>query len=449
MIRNYDKRVLMKRSSALALLMLFFLFPAPAKADAAKVPPENLTALVAAGLANNPELKASAARWQMFASKVRQAGALDDPMVMLKVQNTPAREPFVFNKDTQSAKVIGLSQQLPFWGKRGLRRDVARYEADSYHWAFEERKLELTRMIKESYYQIWAVDKGLEIVSKNLRILTDFVTLTELKYTVGQGVQQDIFKAGLEKSKMLDMQITQQQQRKSLEATLNYLLCRPGNTPVGPVADFTLPFITLSREQLNAAAIDQRPQIKSLSSLENKAEASHRLARKERYPDFSLSAEYMIRDAVSTEMATDPGDNMVSIGVTFNLPLQQGKRQAMVAESTFERAMATEELNALKNSISYTVNESLVQLERRRKLVELYKGGLIPQAKQSLESALIGYRVSKVDFLMLLDSRMNLFNLERELYESQAEYMMKLAQLEAAIGTDLTAAPESSQHHDN
>ncbi len=435
----------MKRFSALALLMLFSLWPARIKAEEVKLQPENLTALVAAALANNPELKASESRWQMFASKVKPAGALDDPMIMLKVQNTPARQPFVFNKDTQSARVIGISQQLPFWGKRGLRRDVARYEADSYHWAFEERKLELTRMIKESYYQIWAVDKGLEIVSKNLKILTDFVTITELKYSVGQGVQQDIFKAGLEKSKMLDMQITLQQQRKSLEATINYLLCRPGNSPVGPVADFTLPLVTLSREQLNTAALDQRPQIKSLSSLENKAEASHRLARKEYYPDFNLSAEYMIRDAVSTEMATDPGDNMVSIGVTFNLPVQQGKRQAMVAESTFEQKMATEELNTLKNNISYTINESLAQLERRRKLVELYKGGLVPQAKQSLESSLIGYRVGKVDFLTLLDSRMNLFNYERELYESQADYMMKLAQLEAAIGTDLTAASQTSK----
>ena len=140
----------MKRFSALALLMLFSLWPARIKAEEVKLQPENLTALVAAALANNPELKASESRWQMFASKVKQAGALDDPMVMLKVQNTPAREPFVFNKDTQSAKVIGISQQLPFWGKRGLRRDVARYEADSYRWAYEERKLELTRMIKES-----------------------------------------------------------------------------------------------------------------------------------------------------------------------------------------------------------------------------------------------------------------------------------------------------------
>jgi len=70
--------------------------------------------------------------------------------------------------------------------------------------------------------------------------------------------------------------------------------------------------------------------------------------------------------------------------------------------------------------------------------VELYKGGIIPQAEQALESALIGYRVNKVDFLTLLDGRVSLFNYERELYESQAEYMMVLARLEAAVGTELT-----------
>ena len=439
----------MKKVYALALLTLLSFLSAPARSEEKKLPAEQLPALIAIAVTNNPELKASESRWHMFASKVKQAGALDDPMVMFKMQNMVARKPWVFNQDPQSAKVIGISQQLPFWGKRALRKEVARHEAESYKWAVEERKLELTRMVKENYYQLWSVDKQLEIIGKNLKLLTDVVAVTELKYSIGQGVQQDIFKAGLEKSKMIDMQITLQQQRKSLEANLNYLLCRSGNTPIGTVADFTLPSVTLSPEQLNTIATEQRPQVKSLTSIENKTAASLRLAKKEFYPDFNFSLEYMFRDRVSTEMATDPGDNMVSLGVTFNIPFQQEKRREMQAESAFERTMATEELNALKNSISYTITETLAQLERRRKLAELYKGGIIPQAEQSLESALISYRVSKVDFLTLLDSRMNLFTYERELYESQAEYMMKLAQLEAAIGTDPTAASGNTQHHEH
>jgi len=265
------------------------------------------------------------------------------------------------------------------------------------------------------------------------------VTIAESKYSVGQGVQQDIYKAGLEKSKMLDMQITLRQQRKSLEANLNYLLYRPGTTAVGTIADFTLPQLSLSAEQLNQAAVENRPQIKSLLSLVNKGQASHRLAQKEFYPDFNLSLEYMFKEAVSTDMVSDPGYDMFTVGVTFNLPFQQERRDAMLAEASSESNMATEEMNGLKNTISYTINDTLTQLDRRKKLVELYKGGIIPQAEQSLESAVIGYRVNKVDFLTLLDGRMNLFNYERELYESQAEYMMKLAQLEAVIGADLVA----------
>lgn len=421
----------------LALLMLLSLSPAMAWSEDVKLPAEDLPSLVAAAVDNNPELKSSQARWQMFANKARQASALEDPMLMIKLQNLMVREPTAFDKDPQTAKVIGISQQIPFWGKRAIKQEVAQHEAESYRWSLEERKLELARMVKETYYQLYAVDKSLEIVEKNLKLLGDFVTIAESKYSVGQGVQQDIYKAGLEKSKMLDMQITLRQQRKSLEANLNYLLYRPGSTPVGPIADFTLPKLPLSAEQLRELAAEKRPQVKSFTELINKGQASHRLAQKEFYPDFNLSFEYMFREKVATEMASDPGYDMFTVGVTFNLPFQQERRRAMLAESTTETSMATEELNSLKNSISFTINDTLAQLERRWNLVELYKWGIIPQAEQSLESAVIGYRVNKVDFLTLLDGRMNLFNYERELYDSQAEYMMKLAQLEAAIGTDI------------
>jgi outer membrane protein TolC len=430
--------VTMKSLRSLALLILLTISPAVAWSEEAKRPAEDLATLVSSAVANNPELKSSQAKWKMFVNKAKQASSLEDPMFMFKLQNLVAREPFSFGgSDPQTAKVIGISQQLPFWGKRAIKQEVADYEAESYKWFIEERKLELTRMVKETYYQIWAVDKFLRIIDKNLQLLDDIKTIAESKYSVGQGVQQDIYKAGLEKSKMLDMQITLKQQRQSLAANLNYLLYRPGNTPVGTIADFTLPQTTLSAQQLNEIAFDKRPQIKSLINLSNKGQASRRLAEKEFYPDFNLSFEYMFREKVDTDMVKDPGYNMFTVGVTFNLPLQKERRQAMVAEASSETNMSLEELNALKNTISYSINDTLAQLERRRKLVELYKGGIIPQAEQSLESAVISYRVNKVDFLTLLDGRMNLFNYERELYDSQADYMMKLAQLEAVVGMEL------------
>lgn len=438
----------MKSRFPFVVSTLFFLLYAASALATGPAPAEHLPTLIATALANNPELKSSRARWQIFVNKARQAAALEDPMIMFKLQNLVAREPLSFGgSDPQTAKVVGISQQLPFWGKRALRQEMADYEAHSASWLIEERRLELTRMVKETYYQLYGVDRSLALVERNLQSLAEFITIAESKYAVGQGVQQDIYRAGLEKARMLEMQISLRQQRQSLAANLNYLLDRPDATMVGPIADFQLPALPHAAPQLKEMANERRPQVKSLINLANKGEAARRLAQKESYPDFNLSFEYMFREAVANGMANDPGDNMFTVGVTFNLPLQRERRQAMAAEASSEANMAQEELHALNNSIGYAVNDLLAQLERRRQLVELYRSGIIPQAEQSLESAVISYRVGKVDFLTLLDGRMNLFNYERELYDSQAEYMMKLAQLEAVVGVEFAPPPSPSITH--
>src|SRR5512133_3265313 len=133
----------MKNYRVLALLLLLSLSPAMAWPEDVKLPAEDLATLVATAVASNPELKSSRARWQMFANKARQAAALEDPMLMLKLQNLMVRQPTSFNKDPQTAKVIGITQQLPFWGKRAIKQEIAQYEAESYRWSVEERKLEL------------------------------------------------------------------------------------------------------------------------------------------------------------------------------------------------------------------------------------------------------------------------------------------------------------------
>ncbi|HBA86660.1 MAG TPA: TolC family protein [Geobacter sp.] len=420
------------RLLSLYLLLALSLWVPNAHAEAVQ-PVENLSRLVDTALANNPELRSSAARWQMYKSRASQAGALEDPMLMLKIQNGIVTDPLSFTRDGMTQKVIGISQQLPYAGKRKLREEIATHESESYRWSVEERKLELTRMVKETYYQIYFTDKSLGILDKNIKIIDDFITLAETKYSVGQGAQQDIYKALLERSRMLDMKISLEQQRRSLEANLNSLLNRPQSTKVGRVADFKLTPLTLTSDQLRDIAEDNRPQLKSLRALIEKGRAGHELAQKEFYPDFNVSFEYMQRQKA---MGSD-GSDMYSLGVTFNLPLQKERRQAMVAESSSEVTMAGEELNGVRNSIGSGIADLLAQLERRRKLVDLYSTGIIPQAEQSLESAVIGYRVNKVDFLTLLDNRVVLFNYEREYFDSMADYQMKLAQLEALIGKEL------------
>lgn len=394
---------------------------------------ESLSRLVAQAIANNPEIAASEARWRMFTGRIAQARSLEDPMLMLKIQNGIVRDPLNFSRDPMTQKVIGISQQLPFWGKRDLKAEVASKEAESYRLQVEERKLELARMVKETYWQIYFVDRSIAVITKNIGIMDDFIMLAETRYTVGQASQQDVLKAQVEKSKMLDMEISLRQQRKSLVAALNTLLARPVDTPFGAISDPLIAEVSLSVAELQRLAEEQRPQFKSLAAQVEQGKAMHRLAEKESYPDVNLSFEYMQRDAAME----DEGLDMYSAGITFNLPVYRERRQAMRAESSSAVSMAAAETAMLKNSIQGGIADLLAQLERRRKLADLYRTGIIPQAEQTLESTVISYRVGKADILMLLDSRVTLFNYEREYYDSLADYQMKMAQLEALVGQDL------------
>jgi outer membrane protein TolC len=424
----------MKRLPVIIFLHCLLLLPTLKTGVAsAQETASRLDALVAEALASNPELKASEARWQMFTQKARQAGTFDDPMLMLKIQNGLVRDPLAFDRDVMTQKVIGISQMLPFFGKRALARTSAEQEADAYRWEHEERRLELARMVKETWYRLYAVDRALERVERNLGNLGELVTLTETMYGVGKVPQQDVFKAQVEQSKMTEMRIALRQQRRSLEAALNGLLYRPAETPLPPVAEVEVTPLRQSAAELEALAEEHRPLLRSLAARVEKGRAARQLADKEYYPDFEVAFEYMQRDAAMEE----PGYDMYSAGITFNLPVQRARRHAWAAAAAAETRMAGEELSMLRNEIRRSIADTLARLERSRTQADLYRTVILPQADGSLESASSSYRVGKADFMNVLDSRMALFNFERQYYEMVADHQMALAELEALVGTTL------------
>jgi outer membrane protein TolC len=418
----------MKINQLLLTVFALFLIVSPSPLLAAP-----LDDLVQEALAANPEVKASAARWEMFTQKARAAGTFDDPMIMLGIDSGLVRDPFNLDRDMQTSKVIGISQMVPFFGKRALAREAATLEAEATRWEVEERKLELAAMVKETWYQIYFTDRSLEVLARSIATLDDLVRFTEAMYGVGQGRQADVLRSQVERSKMEEMRLVLQQQRRSLEAGLNTLLYRPMTTAVPAIDNAELTAISIDATELERLAEEHRPLLRSLAARIDKATAERALADKEFYPDFTLAFEYMQRDSIMD----DPGYDMYNASVSFNLPLQRERRHAMVAESEASMRMAGEELNMTRNAIRKGIADLLAQLERDRKMASLYREGILPQAGATLESSLSSYRAGKGEFMQVLDSRMALFNIERDYYKAVVEHQMELARLEATVGTSL------------
>ncbi|KJS33108.1 MAG: RND transporter [Desulfatitalea sp. BRH_c12] len=398
--------------------------------------PDQLASLVEEALEKNPELTSAQASWDVLRERVLQAGNFDDPMVMFRVQNALVNDPVAFDQDPMTAKVIGISQQLPFPGKRALARLVATHGAEVGRWQYAERRLELARMVKETYYRIYYVNQATAIVERTIVVLDDLVRFTESLYGVGSALQQDVFKAQVERSKMEDMRIALQQQRRSLTAALNSLLYRPAEMTLPDIQDIEMVPLTITFEELTVLTEKQRPLLKSLAAQVEKGRAGQALAQKEYYPDFNVALEYMQRDPTMNEA----GDDMYTLGFSFNLPVQRRQRQARVAEAIAETSMAAAELNALRNAIGQNISDALARLERSQRTAELYRTVIIPQATGALDAAMAAYRVGKADFMNVLDSQMALFDYERQYHEAVAEHQMQLAQLESVVGETLPPA---------
>ncbi len=425
--------------SKLSRSLLFAAFFLPVLAVVSPVFAQaTLDELVAEALANNPEIKASQARWDAMLHNARQAGSLEDPMIMLRAQSLLVRDPFAFDRENMTSKVIGISQMLPFYGKRALQSEVAGHAAEASRWMVEERRLELRRMVKETWSRIYFVDQSLALVDRTIGTLDDLSRFTEAMYSVGEGLQQDVLQAQLQRSRMEDMRIVLQQRRRTFEATLNTLLYRPADVTVPPVNVLPLDPASTDSAFLEKLAAAQRPLLKSLAAQIDKADAGRRLAEKEFYPDFTLSLEYMLREPTGMD---SEGYDMYSAGVTFNLPIQRERRHAMVAEAESEIVMARQERAMTINQIRLGIADSVAGLERSRKLVSLYRDGIMPQAAQVLESSLASYRVGKADFMNVLDSQMRLFEVEREYHDAIAEHQMLLAQLENLVGVSAPFEP--------
>ena len=417
---------------AIVLLGITFLLVAAFPLSAAELPTSEVETLVAEALAHNPEIAASNEKWQMLVEKSRQAGSLEDPMLMLKIQNGMISDPLAFDMDDSTAKVIGISQMLPFAGKRDLLRVGAEQEAKSVEWELAERKVELRRMVLDAWAQLALVENSLRLVRENIALLDSLNRLAETGYSTGMVRQNDVLRTQMERSRMEEMRIGLEQRQRSLAAMFAALLHRPMDAPP-PVVNGAIVPVQRTAAELEELAFASRPELFARSARLKQARASEDLARREYYPDFTLSFEYMQRDAFSGDPES-MGEDMYSAGVSFNLPVQRQKRRAMVAEAQAQGRMAENDIEALRHEIRRGISDTLARLEASVAMAQLYDSGIIPQAQFTTESLLSSYQVGKGDLMKVLDSQMQLFGLRQKYYEFIAENQMQRAELEALVG---------------
>ncbi|KAA3616781.1 MAG: TolC family protein [Calditrichaeota bacterium] len=390
--------------------------------------------LIVEGIANNPQLHAFYTKSQADLAKIPQAGSLPDPMISLNILNLPT-DNYVFDQEPMTGKQVAIKQKFPFPGKLGLKEQIAQKGADVSNANWQELKIQLIRNIKSTYYDLYFVDEAISTTEKNRELLVEFVNIAEQKYTVGKGVQQDVLKAQVELSKMLDRLINLKQKREKIEARLNALLNRKINQPFGKTEKISYQELKIDQETIEQLILQKRPLFSAWQLRIEQNDKKVALAKKQYWPDFSFFAAYSQRDVLQNGMG---GADFLSAGITLDIPLYFWRKQRkQVEEKQLFRKSIEHSYGNIKLKTFSALDNAITDLAKNDERLELYETGIIPQAAQSLQSAMIGYQTDKVDFLTLVNNQMTLFNLELEYERILSEYNKNIAELEYLAGGEL------------
>ncbi len=391
--------------------------------------PTPLSQLLAEASANNSQITAADYAWQAAKNVPRQVTTLPDPSVTYQNLGVGSPKPFAGYTTSDFAYVgIGASQELPYPGKLHLRGEVAKRDADVKETQLDATKTTVADAVKADYLQLAYLQKTLGILIENERVMDQLIQDATAHYQVGQGLQEDVLQAQVERTKIVREITMHHEQMGQIEANLKGLLHRDQDSPDIVTEDLVeSPLLPTSAELLQMVR-GHNPQVQVDASSINKQDAALASAKREGKPDFDLAYMYQNTDRKYPDYYM----------FTFNVRLPRRRRvHAEVAETAEMLAQSKETLDADLQQQLAEVKQQYVTASSDSELLKEYREGLIPQSDAAYRSTLNAYASNRDRFTHVLLYFVNVLNLKLDEAQVLADHETALAHLETLTGATL------------
>lgn len=396
--------------------------------------PWRLADLVAAVEARSPDLAAAKAEQLAAEARVGPVSRLPDPRIQVGLMNRSL--PGFGKRSPLAMDQIQLMQMVPVPGKLAAATARARLEARVIAASAEQRRSEVRFRVAGDFFELDRVDRSVASLQRTGLLLREIEGVVRAMYSVGSGAQSSVLRAQIELARLEEELIVMRAMRAGITARINSLLLRPDDVPVAAVLPPCLPESLLPTATLVDAALRGGPGPGPARERVAAAEAGRRVASLERWPDLELGVAYG-RQPMIGESGTD---HMLSLMVGTSIPIWAGSRQGAMRRETAAMASAAQaELRSVEAETRARIGELVADFQRSRRLRELYRGTILPQARAAASSSLAGYRTGGGSFEAVLESHLALSRYDLQVIQLEAEQARAVAELEAL--TALTLLP--------
>lgn len=369
-------------------------------------------------------------------TKIAQVSNLPDPMLSLGIANLPVNS-FSLSQEPMTAKIIGLSQAVPFPGKLSQASKVNQIDVDINQQEIDDAINEITNDVRKAYYDLILSRESITISLKSKKLLEHIADIIRAKYSVSKASQQNLIQVEVALTKIQEkIEELKGKENSSLAIINSYLFKEPFEN----IQTDSIPEIkgdSLNFNEIKSSALKNRPFLKGISLAKEKSILMEDLSKYDNYPNFNFSVQYSQRDELAN--SSMPQNDFFSFIVGISLPLNYGgKTSAKIEEARLSQLMYENQYQTSIQLIDRYIGTSISKINELQKREELIKEGLLPQAEQSLKSALINYQVGDSDFINVLDAENKLYEIELNLYSIRINYLKELSQIEFLTGTNVS-----------
>ena len=391
--------------------------------------PTSLRELIQEAEQKNPQIAASFHAWQASRTVPKQVSALPETQLSVQQFSVGSPRPFAGYSNSDFAYIgFGASQDIPYPGKRQLRAQLAEHEADSMEAQTDSTHRTVVGNLKMVYFRLAYIQQTLGVLQRSDELLNQVEQATEARYRVGQGNQQDVLKAQLQHTKILQEIAHHHQEEGLLEAQIKQVLGRPQESADIVAETLTVRRLPYSAAELPQRAREQNPDVHSKQASIRQQETQVELAHKNFRPDFNVSYTY--------EHTADKFRDYYM--ATFGIRLPNRRRQkAELAEAQENQERARQELDAESQRVLSEVQQQYVRAKTSEERLKIYSDGLVPQSEATFQSALSAYQSNKQEFESLLSGFLDVLNLDLEYRSELVEHESALAELERLTGVDV------------
>ncbi|MFA5911650.1 MAG: TolC family protein [Vicinamibacterales bacterium] len=411
---------------------VFVLLPLVAVAqpsDRDWAPATPLAELVAQVDALSPELAAARREVDASVARIRPAGAPPDPTISTGYMSGFLRPPFFPSATTPDGFwQFGVTQEIPYPGKLAAKTVIASTVAERARWSVELTRVGLVAALKAAYADLELAERSLAILDGTRGVLEQAHSHAETRFRVGRGPQQDVLRAQLEISMLIERRTMLLRDRRTAVAAVNAVLGRAPDTTLSTVPITYDPPPTLA--ELQRLASDHNPRARRDDQQIASGQAALTLARREIRPDFAVS--------VTTQRKVGGMPWMYGVDLMATVPVfWQRKQRPMVAEATAMLGAARDLREATRVQADAELAIAAADASAAIELMTLYADSILPQARLALEAAMASYQTGAVDFLTLLANVTSVLTYDLASQQQHALHLKALARIEPLTGLSL------------